>query len=111
MKRSFLLLIIILLGLTLACFSQETSIVGTVTDTSGAVIPGAKVTIENPAKGFTRHLITNSAGAYVAASIPIGTYVVTAEAPGFRKLVRTGIVLQVGAIRRVDMQLAVGSVS
>jgi hypothetical protein len=111
MKRSFLLLTIMLLGLTLACFAQETSIVGTVTDTSGAVIPGAKVTIENPAKGFTRHLVTNSAGAYVAASIPIGTYVVTAEAPGFQRLVRSGIVLQVGAIRRVDMQLAVGSVS
>src|SRR5579885_1717796 len=111
MKRLFLFLTVVSLGVVLTGFGQEASIVGTVTDTSGAVIPGARVTVQNPAKGLTRHLVTNSAGAYVAASLPIGVYTVTAEASGFQKLVHTGIRLEVGAIRRVDMQLAVGSVS
>jgi hypothetical protein len=110
-RKAFLLSIVFLLSMNLTCFAQETSIVGTVTDTSGAVVPGAKVTVQNPAKGFMRHLTTNSAGAYVAASVPIGTYVIMVEASGFQRLVRTGILLQVGAVRRVDVQLKVGSLA
>ena len=111
MKRAVLLLGSILL-LCATAFCQDTaSIVGTVTDSSGAVIPNAKVTVSNPDKGYTRDLVSNSAGAYSISAAPIGNYTITAEAQGFEKLVRTGITLQVGQLQRVDLQLTVGQVT
>jgi hypothetical protein len=77
-------------------------------DSSGAVIPGAKVTVSNPSRGFTREITSNAAGDYSLTAIPIGDYVVTAQAAGFQKLVRSGITLQVGQVQRVDLQLQVG---
>ena len=90
---------------------DQADIVGAVTDTSGAIIPGAKVNVSNPDKGYLRELVTNSAGEFTAARIPIGNYIITVEAAGFQKLVRTGIVLQVGQTLRVDCQLTVGQVT
>jgi hypothetical protein len=92
--------------------AQDTAnIVGTVTDTSGAVIPGARIIVSNPDKGFTRNLTSNSSGEYTVARIPIGNYVLTAEAKGFQKLVHSGITLEVGQTLRVDLQLPVGQVT
>jgi hypothetical protein len=92
-----------------ATWAQDTAtIVGTVTDSSGAVIPGAKVAVSNPEKGFTRELSTNTTGEYTAAKVPIGNYVITAENKGFQKLVRPAITLAVGEVLRVDLQLQVG---
>jgi hypothetical protein len=102
---------VVFFGIAVAGFAQQASIVGTVTDTSGAVIPGANITVSNLAKGLTRTLVSNSAGAYVAADLPIGDYVITAEAHGFQRLVRTGIVLNVGATVRADLRLQVGAVT
>jgi len=85
------------------------TIIGTVTDPSGAVVPNANIAVSNPDKGFKRLLVSDSAGDYVAAKVPIGSYVVTAEAAGFRKLVRSGITLDVGQLLRVDLQLQVGA--
>ncbi len=90
---------------------DQATLVGTVTDTSGAVVPDAKVTVSNPDKGFVRDLVTNSAGEYGAPKIPIGNYVVTVQTAGFQKLVRTGIELAVGQTLRVDLQLTVGQVT
>jgi hypothetical protein len=93
-------------------WAQDTAtVVGTVTDPSGAVIPGVKVTASNPEKGFTRELVSNPSGEFMAAKIPLGNYVITAEATGFQKLVRSGITLAVGQTLRVDLQLAVGLVT
>jgi hypothetical protein len=75
------------------------------------VIPGAKVTVANPDKGFTRELVSNTAGEYTAAKIPIGSYVVTVEASGFQRSARTGISLSVGQTLRVDFQMSVGQVT
>jgi len=112
MKRITLLLAAALLVLSAAGFGQDTAnMQGTVTDKSGAAIPGAKVTVSNSDKGFTRELVSNSAGNYALQAIPIGNYIVTAEAPGFQKLVRSGITLQVGQNQRVDLELAVGQVT
>src|SRR5438093_412099 len=90
---------------------DQATLVGSVTDASGAAIPGAKVTVTRPDVGFTRDLVTNSAGEYTAARIPIGEYVITAEATGFQKLVPSGITLQVGQTLRVDLQMTVGKVN
>src|ERR1035441_7318213 len=111
-SKGFILLAFSLLFLSSAVWAQDTAtIVGTVTDSTNAVIPAAKVTVANPDKGFTRQLASNAAGEYTAAKIPIGTYVVTAEASGFEKSVRTGVTLSVGQTQRVDVQMTVGQMT
>jgi hypothetical protein len=111
MKRISLLLLGFLLFSAVVWAQDTANIVGTVADNSGAVIPNAKVVVSNPDKGFTRDLTSNSAGEYALSRIPIGNYVVTAEAKGFEKLVRSGITLAVGQTLRVDLQLTVGLVT
>ena len=86
------------------------SVVGTVTDQSGAVVSSAEITLRNTATGFTRVVSTNLAGQYVAANISSGTYTVTVTASGFQKLVRSGIEVGYGQALTLDLQLAVGSV-
>jgi hypothetical protein len=93
------------------CAQDTANIVGAVTDTSGAVIPNAKIVVSNPNRGFSRDLTSNSAGEFSVSRIPIGDYVVTAEATGFQKLVRSGITLDVGQTLRIDMQLPVGQIN
>src|SRR5215831_12341253 len=103
--------VIFLLAMTAAWAQDTATIVGTVADSSGAVIPGAKVTVTNADKGFTRELVSNTAGDYTAAKIPIGSYVVSAEASGFQTSVRAGISLSVGQTLRVDFQMSLGQVT
>src|SRR5712692_815458 len=99
----------LLLFASLNIRAQDTAtIVGTVTDATGAVMPDAKVTVSNPDRGFTRELAANSAGEYIAAKVPIGNFVITSEKQGFRKLIRPGIALSVGQTLRVDLQMQVG---
>jgi len=85
------------------------NIVGTLTDTSGAVIPDSQVIVSNPERGFTRRVTSDAAGQYTAARVPMGNYTITVEKAGFQKLVRSGITLDVGQTLRVDLQLQVGS--
>jgi len=112
MKRIFSLLAAALLAVCFSALAQDTArINGSVSDQTGAVIPNAKVTIENPARGFKQVLTSDSAGYFSISAIPIGNYVITAEAPGFQKLVRTGITLEVGQIQRIDLQMTVGQMT
>jgi hypothetical protein len=92
-----------------AAAQDAATIVGIVSDPSGAAVPGAKVTVSNADKGFTRALITDTTGAYTSAKIPIGTYTVTAEAPGFEKMSNSNILLTVGQTLRVDFQMRIGA--
>ncbi|MGA3167789.1 MAG: carboxypeptidase-like regulatory domain-containing protein [Terriglobia bacterium] len=109
MRKISAFTLILICFLSLSAWAQDTAkIVGSVMDSSGAVIPGAKVTVSNPDKGFTRELVSNAAGDYAVSAVPIGDYVVTAQAAGFQKLVRSGITLNVGQVQRVDLQLQVG---
>lgn len=87
------------------------SILGTITDSTGAVIPNVKVTITNVATGVPYHTTTSSAGDYLAPSLNPGVYSVTAEAPGFKKSVTTGISLAVDQRLRVDVHLSPGEVT
>ena len=99
-----------LLVFSLSGWAQQSSatMVGTVTDPSGAAIPNATVTVASVDTGFKRVLVTNSAGAYTAAALVPGTYSVAAEASGFQRLVQTDVTLTVGQTLRVDMALKVG---
>jgi len=111
MRRVFFLSLLLLFSSFPLTAQDTATIVGTVADPSGAVIPGVKVTVLNRDKGFTRELVSNPSGEYMAAKVPIGNYVISAEAAGFQRLVRSGITLAVGQTLRVDLQLAVGLVT
>ena len=111
MRRLLLVFGVLLLASAAVWAQDAANIVGTVTDTSGAIIPGVKVTVSNPDKGVVRNLTSNSAGEYTAARIPIGAYEISAEAAGFQKLVHSGITLQVGQTLRVDLQLTIGALT
>lgn len=87
------------------------AISGTVTDSTGAVLPGAKVEILNEETGISRTAQTNAAGYYLVPLLGVGRYQVTATLEGFQGQVRSGIVLTVGREAVVNLQLAVGAVS
>ena len=102
-------LFLLLLLLPSASFSQNATIVGTVTDPSGAVMPNVNVTVTNTGTGWSHIFPTNDAGQYVAPDIQIGKYKVRAEASGFKTQEQKDIVLQVGDRLRFDFQMKVGS--
>jgi hypothetical protein len=110
MKLRVVILAYACLLVPLAGFAQTLgTIVGTVTDASGAVVPGVHVTVVSRETGVVRKLVSNQDGNYTVARIPLGNYVVTAVASGFQRLTRTGIVLNAGQTLRVDLRLTVGS--
>ena len=96
---------------SVASFAQSTNagdIRGTVTDASGALIPGVTVTVANVDTGVSKTFTTNDAGLYDSDSIVTGNYTVTFSKEGFQKLVRGPITLQVG-FTTVNGELKVGS--
>lgn len=106
--------LIILLTMTGTLFAQAGatgSILGTITDTTGAVISGAKITVTNTATGVAFQTITSSAGDYLAPVLQPGTYSVSAAAKGFQKSVTTGFALAVDQKLRVNLTLTAGAVT
>ena len=97
----------------IACFGQLdlASLDGTVTDGSGGAISGAKVQVKDLERNAVMTLTTNDSGLYSAPLLRPGQYEVTIEAPGFRREVRSGIVLQVRDKLRIDFQLQLGQLS
>src|SRR5438093_849502 len=87
------------------------TISGTVHDSSGAVLPGANVAIQNQDTGISRTVTTNETGRYSAPALGLGNYRVTAQLQGFQSQVRSGIALTVGREAVVDFTLAVGAVT
>ena len=88
---------------------QSATVVGTISDTTGAVVPNASVTLTNTATNVSAHVTTNSEGAYYIPFQPAGTYSLTIDAAGFKKYVQIGIVLQIGQTPRFDVHLGVGT--
>jgi hypothetical protein len=93
--------------------AQETRgmIFGRVRDTQSSVVPGAKVTVTNVNTNVSVSTQTNEEGYYAADLLVAGTYEVSASAPGFKKFVRPGVVLNIAAHVPIDIQLEVGSVT
>jgi hypothetical protein len=102
-------LFLFLLATALFTFGQEATIVGSITDPSGAAVAGAAVTITNSETGQTHHFTTGSEGEFVAPDIRIGHYTVRVEAKGFKAAERKDIALQVGDRARLDFQMQVGT--
>src|SRR5579864_6707259 len=90
---------------SLALFAQGNlgRILGTVTDQTGAVLPGATVSVIDTQRGLARSLVTDGAGEYNAPQLIPGTYTVRVEAKGFKTLNRENVVLEVGKEVRVDL--------
>jgi hypothetical protein len=91
-------------------FAQVTTgtIAGTVTDTSGQVVPGAQVVVRDMDKGTSTEHMTDATGAFTAPFLTPGTYEVAVDLTGFKRALRTGIVVQVNQRARVDVTLEVG---
>lgn len=89
------------------------SLVGTVKDASGAVVPGATVTIADQEKGnlVVRTITTNDNGEFNVPNLQVGIYQITIEAANFKKSVKTGIKLDVGQRRELDISLEAGNIS
>ncbi len=96
---------------SLAAFAQgdRGTITGTVSDPTGAVIPNASVQLTNSETSAVYQVATTSTGNYTLANLPAGTYVLTVDSQGFKKLNRPGLVVQVAETVRVDAVLEVGS--
>ena len=92
MLRRIVLFAAILLLITAAGWSQDTrgTIVGRVTDPSGAVVPGAQVTVTNAAMGTKTALSTNADGIYLAPLLQPGVYDIEVTVAGFKKAIRNG---------------------
>src|ERR1700730_8017501 len=104
MNSRFFLSVLALVGVitsTGLSHSITGTIQGVVTDNSGAVVGGVRVTAENTATGFTRIGLSNTIGAYTLSFLPIGPYQVEVEFKGFEKALRKGIKL--GADQKVDL--------
>src|SRR5437867_10901448 len=84
---------------------------GTVTDTSGAVIPGVMIAIKNRATGVVRSLTTGEAGFYSAPNLQAGSYDVTASAPGFSTVAQSNITLTGAAQQQLNISLKVGQIA
>jgi hypothetical protein len=93
---------------TLYAQGSTASVLGTVTDSSGAVIPNASVQVKNVGTGQAQQTSADAQGRYTIAELPIGNYEAQASAQGFQTVVRRGITLTIGAQSVVDFSLAVG---
>jgi outer membrane receptor protein involved in Fe transport len=95
------------------CWAQavRATLVGRVTDQTGAVVPGAKVTLVNSGTNETHSAVVGDNAEYVFTQLAPGQYTLTTEHEGFRKDVRSGLTLEVGQQARIDVALQVGALS
>jgi hypothetical protein len=109
--RRFTLLVILCLLVAASGWSQESrgTILGRITDPSGAVIPGAQVVVTNTAMGTKTTVTTNGEGMYVAPLLPPGIYQVEASNSGFKKAVRNGIELRIADRLDISIALEIGA--
>src|SRR3989441_6433656 len=100
----------IALGTSLV-FAQTSmaTILGTVRDTSGALVPGVSITVKHIESGLTRTVVSSERGGYNVPLLPVGAYEITTTMPGFKQEVRSGINLVVGQEAVVDLTLEVGA--
>src|SRR5215467_8369067 len=111
MKKGFLLIAVFLFVSALAAYGQSDrgTITGTVSDATGAVIPGASVEAKNTDTGLVYTAGSSETGNYTLPQLPAGTYQLTVELPGFKKFVRPGVTIAATQIACIDARLEVGA--
>jgi hypothetical protein len=87
------------------------SIVGSVSDASGATLPGATVTIEQAETKLTRELVTDASGIYHFTAVPSGTYTISIKMTGFRTYSRSSVPVTLNSVARVDAKLEIGQIA
>ena len=91
--------------------TQLATVSGTITDPSGAVVPGVSVTLVSQSTGFKRSILTDAAGEYRFGDLPTGNYSLRMEKPGFQSQIREGVDVTSAAEMMVNSQLAIGDLS
>src|SRR5262244_2842535 len=106
--RNFLWIVALFALWTSSLMAQSNGTIrGAVKDPSGAILPGVQVTLTDKATQRTQQTITSEVGSYTFAAVPPGQYSLTFELPGFKKLLRENITLNVRDIATVDVSLEV----
>ena len=110
MRMSFQLRLLVSIGILAAAMPaiaqvQTATLVGAVRDNTGAVIPGAKVTVVNTETSFISETKTSAEGGYYVPYLSPGTYRITLEAAGFKRNVQDGVAVRSGETPRVDITL------
>src|SRR5437773_6110791 len=119
MKRFRARLLLLVLVLVASCAAPSPlaaqvlygSLVGNVTDETGAAVPGATVTIKHLETGASREAVTDATGAYRFPTLQSGTYTITVTLTGFRTFSRSEVALTLNNVTRVDAALQVGELS
>src|SRR3954471_23067948 len=106
--RQVVVLVVGLIGIFISAAAQQATIVGTVTDSSGAALPGVNISITNVDSNAVKKIQTNEAGQYVVPDLKIGHYSVKAESAGFKAVEQKNVVVQVGDRDRIDFQMELG---
>jgi hypothetical protein len=106
-----LLLFVLWLTSGVIAWAQTAQVTGRVSDASGAVVPGAQITLTNQATGSKRETVANDEGYYTVPLLPPGTYEINVTASGFRAVVQSGVVLNVEQVARLDFTLQPGAVN
>ena len=92
-------------------FAQTGQLTGTITDSTGAVVPGAQVTLTNVATGISMAAASTEAGLYTFPLLQSGTYELGVRSEGFKPVTQSGIVMETSIVRTVDVQLELGDVT
>ena len=106
--QACVLLLCLIFSLGALAQVQNGEITGTVADPSGAVVPGAKIVLQNVGTRYEIHVQTNSEGTYSAKELTVGAYLVRVEAHGFKTEETSNLVLNAGTVLRVDFKLLLG---
>ena len=107
--RFFLLTILSVIASVASLAQQNSEIVGTVTDQTGAVVPGANLTLKQKETGFVFNATSNATGGFVFAGLNVGTYDLKVAAKGFEAYQATGLTLNVSQTLASDVKLTVGA--
>jgi hypothetical protein len=110
MLRCLKILTLIVFASALAWSQDRGTITGTVTDSSGASIAGAKVLVKNLATGLSQETVSGGDGRYTVPYLPIGNYSVAVEKEGFGRVEQTGVRVEVATVETIDVKLQVGTV-
>src|SRR5262249_10558819 len=113
MRRLTAAISILLFSFSSSLFAQtfRGGIQGTVTDTTGAVVTGADISVNSPATGLTRTARTDASGSYFISELPIGSYNVTVRARGFRPTEVKDVSVRVSPTQQVSVELVLGDVT
>jgi hypothetical protein len=104
-------LVTVLISTPAAAQTPTGTILGSIKDAQGGVVPGATVTATNLGTQYSRTVVTDTAGEYAMRLLPVGNYEVAVTMPGFKNFTQSGIALEVGRNARVDVTIELGAVS